>query len=92
MKEQPREKKKRWYDSWLAPLGNALIEVVLLGLAAAGSVLAAWMFGIEQRSNRAHVLGMALAMLFLIVVLVAAAVVWAYRMQNTKSKSPQTKT
>jgi sterol desaturase/sphingolipid hydroxylase (fatty acid hydroxylase superfamily) len=59
--------------------GNLLIQGVLLGLGALATLLAAWIFGFEQWSNRAQVMGMAIVLLLMMLALTVAALFWARR-------------
>jgi len=73
------KKEKTWGRVFLDQLGSLVFQLIFLGLVMVGSAIATVVFGLERHSNRAEGLGMALATLFVVLVLVAVALIWALR-------------
>lgn len=84
------KKEKTWGRVFLDQSASLVFQLIFLGLVMVGSTIATVVFGLERHSNRAEGLGMALATLFVVVALVAVAVIWTLREkpQTQKEQAP----
>ena len=88
MNEKAAVKQSLWRSPFVDFFGILLIEGLLYGSFALAGLLAAWIFGFEQWSNKAQVLGMAIVCLLMIVALVIIALLWARRKPEPSARAP----